>query len=472
MTSATFLHLNLGPANDAPIYRQIYERIRGAVLAGELPPGARLPSARSLASQLVVARGTVESAYQLLAGEGYIVGRGAAGSFVDTAAVGRIAPPPRPTRDASDASQAPHGTAPLLFRMGVPALDAFPRKLWARLVARAGRGQTSSDLDYPDPAGLPSLRRSIAAYLRVARGVACTAEQIVITTGYQGALAILARVLLQPGAAVWVEDPGYLFGRRALALAGACLVPVPVDRAGIDVAAGRATAPEARLAVVTPCHHFPFGATLPVARRMALLDWAEAAGAYIVEDDYDSEFRYRGRPLPALKSIDLAQRVLYAGTFSKVIYPALRMGYLVVPEALVARFRETVAAFQPAPPAIDQSIVAAFIDGGHFARHIRRMRGLYGERRLALAEALETACGGRLVTDAPAGGMHLVARLNAGHDEAAVLALAQALGLSPAPLSSCGIAAPAGPGLLIGFTNVPATAAREAAARLAAAMAP
>ncbi len=449
---------------DGPAYRQIYERLRGGILAGELASGARLPSARSLASQLAVARGTVEAAYQLLAGEGYIVGRGAAGTFVESALAGtpaRPGPAPLPARRSRHAPR-----SSLAFRMGVPALDAFPRKLWSRLTARAGRSLAESDLDYQDDAGLETLRRTIAAYLRVARGIACTAEQIIVTSGYQGSLALIGQALIQPGDQVWVEDPGYHFARLALALSGAALVPVPADGNGLDVAAGRRAAPRARFAMVTPCHHFPLGGTLPIARRLALLDWADAAGAFIIEDDYDSEFRYRGRPLPALKSSDARQRVLYAGTFSKVLFPALRLGYLVVPESLAERFRDACIALHAAPPALTQQVVAAFIEEGHFARHIRRMRRLYAERRRALAAAIRDTCGALLTLETPPGGMHLIARLPDGADDVAIAAKAATRDLHPVPLSATAMRGGGTPGLLIGFTNVAAEAAPDAARRL------
>lgn len=355
--------------------------------------------------------------------------------------------------------------------MGLPALDAFPRKLWSRLTAQRARALAPGELAYQDPAGQAALRRTIAFYLRVARGVACTPEQIFITTGYQGALALIGQILLRPGDTVWVEDPGYQFGRRALELTGARLVAIPVDGNGLDVARGCTKAPQARLAVVTPCHQFPLGATLPISRRLALLDWAAAADAWVVEDDYDSEFRYRGRPLPALKSIDSRQRVLYAGTFSKVLFPALRVGYLVVPEALTAKFRAACMAVQPAPSTLAQSIVAAFIEEGHFARHVRRMRQLYAERRTSLTDALRMACEGAMTIEAPSGGMHLIGRLPPGTDDVALVARAQLRDLWPVPLSPCAVKRPTGPGLLIGFTNIPTEAAAKAARALRGAIA-
>jgi GntR family transcriptional regulator/MocR family aminotransferase len=470
--AADHLNLVLQARQGGTLHRQIYARIRGAILSGELRAGARLPSARGLASQLAVARGTVETAYQILAAEGYITGRGAAGTFVEHSLV----PAPAGARRSGCAEAAPSILVPstprrnpsLFFRMGLPALDAFPRKLWSRLTARYTRAATPYDLGRLEPAGLESLRRRIALYLRVARGVACSPGQIIVTTGYQGALALIAQTLLCQGDKVWVEDPGYFLARRALSLAGARLVAASVDGNGLDVAAARRQAPRARLAIVTPCHQFPLGVTLPIARRLALLDWAAEASAWIVEDDYDSEFRYRGRPLPALKSIDTHDRVLYVGTFSKVLFPALRVGYLVVPDALSERFAAACAALHPAPPLLVQTVVTAFIEEGHFARHIRKMRQLYAERRDSLAEALRHECGNRLSIEVPAGGMHLIARLPPGSSDVEIARRAAERDLWPVPLSSSSVKHAGPPGLLIGFANVPTDAAPAAARALSA----
>jgi GntR family transcriptional regulator/MocR family aminotransferase len=369
---------------------------------------------------------------------------------------------------ADHAARARRRNPALLFRMGLPALDAFPRKLWSRLTARCARAAAAYDLGRLEPAGLDELRRRIAVYLRIARGVACTPEQIFITTGYQGAISLIAQTLLRPGDKVWIEDPGYFLARQALAFAGARLIAVPVDDNGLDVAAAHAKAPQARFAVVTPCHQFPLGVTLPIARRLALLDWASGAKAWIIEDDYDSEFRYRGRPLPALKSIDTRERVLYVGTFSKVLFPALRVGYLVVPEALIGRFAAACAALHPAPSALVQTVVTAFIEEGHFARHIRKMRQLYVERREALSEALQGACGERMTIEVPAGGMHLIGRLPRGTNDADVARRAQERNLWPVALSGSAVKRAASPGLLIGFANVPVDAAGTAARTLRA----
>src|SRR5579875_2781870 len=336
-----------------PAYRQIYERIRKAILSGNLPPGAKLPSTRSLSSQLAIARGTVELAYEMLAGEGYILGRAAAGTIVDPELAQKIALPARRAREAAPHSASPRDfpppTPPLPFQLGVPAFDAFPRKLWSRLVARRARGLSTLAMVYQDPAGYAPLRQAIVNYLAIARGIACTVEQVFVTAGFQGAIGLITHALLGKGDAVWVEDPGYFRAREAFILAGAAPVPVPVDSDGLDVAAGIARAPAALFAMVTPSHQSPLGVSLALPRRLALLAWATSRDAWIIEDDYDSEFRYRGRPLPALKSLDAAGRVLYVGTFSKVLLPGLRLGYLVVPEGETRRFARAADPLPPRP---------------------------------------------------------------------------------------------------------------------------
>src|SRR5215470_6072768 len=397
MSSEKLAGLTLDGASPVPFYRQIYGRIAGAVLDGRLAPGARLPSARSLAAQLSIARGTVETAYQLLAGEGYIVARGAAGTLVapaldrallksDGAAWPDRAPMASPV---SGMSVGP----PALFRMGLPALDAFPHKVWSRLFARQARALGPADLAYQSPAGHEALRVQVARYLAVARGVSCAPEQVLITGGFQGALGLVVRSLLHPGDVAWVEDPGYDNARNGLQLAGARVVGVPVDHDGFDVRHAVETAPPARLAVVTPTHQAPLTVTLSLPRRMALLAWAAAADAWIVEDDYDSEYRYLGKPLPALKSLDRHDRVLFVGSFSKILSPGLRCGYLVVPPSLVDRFVTVADLLQPPPAALIQATIAAFLEQGYLGRHIRRMRQLYGERRAALTAALREHVG-------------------------------------------------------------------------------
>src|SRR5262249_31398926 len=429
-----FTGLALDEASATPFYRQIYGRIAGAVLDGRLAPGARLPSARSLAAQLSIARGTVETAYHLLAGEGYIVARGAAGTLVTPALDRALLKSGGAARsDRTQIAPAVNSMSvgpPALFRMGLPALDAFPSKIWSRLFARQARSLGPVDLTYQSPAGQEALRIQVARYLAVARGVSCSPEQVFITGGFQGALGLVIRCLLQPGDVAWVEDPGYDNARKALRLAGARIVGVPVDRDGVDVAKAVAKAPSARLAVVTPTHQAPLTVSLSLPRRMALLAWVARNEAWIVEDDYDSEYRYLGKPLPALKSLDRHDRVLFVGSFSKVLSPGLRCGYLVVPAELIERFAAIADLLQPPPAALVQATIAAFLEQGYLGRHIRRMRQLYAERRAALTEALREHVRSLDIELQP-GGMHLVARLPQGTDDAELVADLLREGIGP-----------------------------------------
>lgn len=465
------LGLRLDSQSLTPLYRQIYASIARAIRDGQLPPNTRLPSARSLAAQLGLARGTVETAYEMLAAEGYVVARRPTGTWVSpqlSLQQGRSRRAARGTsREPSiDIDRRP--ASPLtLLRVGLPALDAFPHKLWARLLARQARAIQPADLDYLHPAGLEALRVQIARYLAVARGVSCTPDQILLTSGFKGALSLTIHDLLHPGDTVWVEDPAYPDSRDALRKAGMRVVGVPVDAEGFDVTRAASAGPPARLVLVTPTHHYPLGVTLSLPRRLALLEWAARADAYIIEDDYDSQFRYSGQPLPALKSLDSEERVLYAGTFSKVLSPSLRLGYLVVPARLVARLTETAWLLHPQSSALVQATLASFIERGDLARHIRRMRGLYAQRRAALVEALSAQVGTGLEVEDDPSGMHLLARLPADTDDIALVARLKEQGLAPSALSACGVEAPYAPGLLLGFTNVAVLEAGEVAGRLA-----
>jgi len=454
----------------SPLHRQIYERIAAAVLDGRLTPGARLPSSRSLAAQLSVARGTVDAAYQQLAGEGYVVTRGAAGTRIDPALDART-PRPAPAAEPAGAAGLPTASPPPgLFQGGLPALDAFPRKTWARLAAREARALGRADLAYQPPRGDERLRIQTARHLAIARGIHCRPGEVMITGGFQGALGLAVRTLLKPSAAVWVEDPGYRPGRNAIRLAGARPVGVPVDGEGFDVTRAGSDRAPASMALVTPTHQFPLGMSMSLQRRMALLQWAASAGGWIVEDDYDSEFRYEGRPIPALKSLDRCERVLYAGTFSKVLAPGLRVGYLVLPPGLVERFAEVARLLQPPPSALVQATIAAFMERGDLARHIRRMRALYARRRAAVAEALMDQGAAGLRIELQPGGMHLVARLPSGTDDVGLAARLADDGIAVHPLSACHVESAGEPGLLIGFTNVETERAPNAARRLRAAI--
>lgn len=365
--------ISVDRSSAAPLHRQLYEGLREAILSGRLSAGALLPSTRELAAGLGVSRNTATSAYAQLLAEGYLEGRvgsgtyvarslpddllrarsgpggepGGAGAEVALSRRGRLlaATPTTTARDAGPARA---------FRPGIPALDAFPFGLWRRLESRFWRRPPPGLLGYGDPAGYGPLRAGISAYLRAARAVRCSPEQVIVVSGSQQALDLAARVLLDPGDAAWVEEPGYAGARAALLGAGARLVPVPVDEEGLDVAAGARLGPDARLVHVTPSHQYPLGATMSLARRLELLGWARRSGAWVLEDDYDSEYRYAGRPLEALQGLDAEGRVIYVGTFSKVLFPSLRLGYLVLPPDLVDAFAAARELTDRHPPGPDQ----------------------------------------------------------------------------------------------------------------------
>ncbi|GLU35992.1 PLP-dependent aminotransferase family protein [Pseudomonas sp. NBRC 100443] len=449
------LALRLDPGLAQPIYRQLYERIREAIARGTLRPGERVPPVRGLASELGVARGTVELAYQLLTSEGYLLARGPAGTVVSPQLAGRNAE--RPARLAPQSEQVlpgliAHGPQVLPLQLGLPALDAFPKALWSRLAARRLRHTADVELAYPDPCGYAPLREALAGYLNVSRGIACEPAQVLICAGYQGALDLVSRTLLQPGDAFWHEDPGYPRGRQLMAAAGARPVAVPVDADGLCVEQGLRRAPDARFALVTPSQQSPTGVALSLPRRLALLDWAAQAGAWIVEDDYDSEYRYAGFPLPALKSLDRQGRVLYAGTFSKVLCPALRLGYLVVPPPLLERFVRSQQTFANGCAELQQATLCDFIAEGHFARHLKRTRTLYAQRRQLLRTALERRLGKRMKFAELPGGLHLIGRIDG--DDKAIAARAREAGLGLQALNNWCVEARQEPALVMSFTNV------------------
>ncbi|RQT14267.1 PLP-dependent aminotransferase family protein [Burkholderia contaminans] len=445
---------------DMPVYRQLVGRFRDAIETGKLAPGKRVPSVRSLASELNLARGTVEAAYQILIGEGYLVAHGPAGTVVSP----QLPDARQPRAAATRPDEPPRGdsaaSGPKPFQMGIPALDAFPRMPWIRLTGRHVRAMAIPSLDYAPPQGHDGLRRALSAYLGVSRGIDCSAGQIFITAGYRGALDLICRTLLRPGDAGWFEDPGYIHARRLLEHAGMRLVSVPVDDDGLCVEAGQRRAADARFAVVTPTHQSPLGVALSLPRRLALLDWARQQRAWIVEDDYDSEFRYHGRPLPALKSLDRHHRVLYTGSFSKVLYPGLRLGYLVVPDEQVAAFRDTAGWRGGSGQMLMQSVVADFMEQGHFARHLKKMRALYATRRAWLIDALGKVFGDALDIPARAGGLHVVAYWRTAVDDRAVARMAELQGLSVQPLNDWSPGGRMPPGMLLGFTNL--TSAQQA----------
>ena len=457
---------SLDPAAAEPYYRQIYDRFRAAIASGVLKPGDRIPSARALAQELGLARGTIESAYSLMAAEGYIESRGQAGTIV-TPGLAPRAPValtvPRFPVKVSAPTFLPDTTLP--FQMGLPALDAFPRKVWARLGARCVRAMQPADMAHPPVHGLPDLRAEIAAYLHVSRGIGCSAAQVFVTSGYRHTMELIGRALLTAGDRVWLENPGYPPTRELLKDMNAQAVPVPVDRDGLVVSEGVRLAPRARAAVVTPAHQSPLSVSLSLPRRLALLDWAARSSAWIVEDDYDGEYRYVSRPLPALKSLDRDGRVLYAGTFSKVLFPSLRLAYLVVPPDQVERFEPISQGMAGGCPQLTQAIVTAFIKEGHFARHIQRMRRLYAERREATVAGLEGVLGKRMRIDAQPGGMHLILRWSNKRSDRALVARMREVGLYAEALRDWTIDGDGASGLLVSFTNVDS---RRTAEKLAA----
>ena len=443
------------PAVDAPLYRQIYDRFRAAIANGVLKPGDRIPSARALTKELGLARGTIEAAYSLLAAEGYIQARGQAGTIVTPGLKPRTpvaSPAPSANSGVAGPSFRPESILP--FQMGLPARDMFPRKIWARQGARCVRAMQPSDMLHPSVYGLWGLRAGIAAYLEVSRGINCSPSQIFVTSGYRHSMELIAHALLKGEDRVWVENPGFPPTRELLGHMHIAIVPVPVDQEGMVVSDGTKVAPRARAAVVTPAHQSPLCVSLSLTRRLALLDWAARSNAWIIEDDYDGEYRYVSRPLPALKSLDRDGRVLYAGTFSKVLFPSLRLAYLVVPEARVERFEQIIQALAGGSPELTQAIVTAFITEGHFARHIQRMRKLYAERRQATAAGLESALGKHMRIDSQPGGMHLILRLQGRQSDRRLVARMREVGLYGEALTDWTADRDGASALLLNFTNI------------------
>jgi GntR family transcriptional regulator / MocR family aminotransferase len=447
------LPLKLDRARRTPLAAQIYSAIREAVETGRLAPGARLPSWRDLAAQLGVSRGTVRVAYERLINEQFAIGLGAAGT--------RVAERQFPSSTPDWSPQAPplpelfhgFGTAPLAFRMGVPSQDAFPFKLWSRILSRETRRAAAAPVGYPDPRGDPDLRKEVAAYLGIARGIRCGPSQVLVTAGFSGALGLAIRGLQLEKMGAWMEDPGFPLTRTALGLAGMSATAVPVDAEGLDVAAGVRRAAGAALAVVTPGQQAPLGMTMSLPRRLALLAWARRNNAWIIEDDYLSELQLKGRAAPALASLDHGGRVLHIGSFSKTISPALRLGFLVVPPELARRFGELAACLAPAPAAPVQLAVAGFLREGHYLRHLRRMKRLYAARREALLRCLGEVASGSMKVQETAG-LAVLTLLPEFMSDADIALRALQFGLAPSRLSLWYMQSPPQQGLLLGVTNL------------------
>lgn len=461
--------LSLSPRSADPLHVQIYRHLRMAVLHGILAAGSRLPATRALAADLGVSRTTILSAYDQLLAEGYIEGHVGSGTRIarhlphDLLQASHAAKR-RPRRSAIQ-EEGPNDDHPSIFgpefrlptrdwkacfRLAVPALDLVPFKIWARLVGKHVRRAARETIDYHDALGLPRLRQAIAAHIAVSRGIACSPDRILICAGAQAAIDLATRTLLKADERALIEDPGHLGFAGAVHAAGGKPTTRRVDDAGMRVPD---PSQPARLAFLTPSNQFPLAVTMSLARRLELLDWARKTKAWIIEDDYDSEFRFDGRPVPALLSLDGEERVIYVGSFSKSLYPGLRLGFLVLPDSLIDRFVARRRFIDFHPPMLLQAALADFIAEGHFGRHVRRMRKVYRERAEALSDHLEKRAAGLLRHRRPEAGLHSVVWLPSGADDQAVARLAARNGIEARALSFYGRRKQE-PGLVLGFGTV------------------
>lgn len=465
--------ISLERTSSEPLYRQIYEHLRNAILSGQLGAGTRLPPTRDFAEELKVSRNTVVTAFDQLIAEGYIEGKVGAGSYVSSTLPDDILQlralhlkQPQFKRPEFPTVLSPRGSKianisvptgismPCPFRSGVPALDAFPFKVWERLVVRYWRRPSPDLLCYGHPAGYRPLREAIASYLGAARGVRCEPDQVIIVAGAQKGIDLAGRLLLDLGDKVWVEDPGYPNARRALLGTGAHLIPVPVDKEGLCIDDDIASIDsQVRMAYITPSYQYPLGISMSLARRLRLLEWANRANTWILEDDYDSEYRYTGRPLAALQGLDQAGRVIYIGTFSKVLFPSLRLGYVVVPPDLIDPFVTALALTNRSVPTIDQAVLADFIVESHFARHIRRMRMLYAERQSILVDLVKRNLAGIVEISPAEAGLHLIGWLTNGDDRLISKQLADH-GIHAVPISAYSSLPLSRKGLILGYAGI------------------
>lgn len=474
-----------------PLYRQLEDQIRSAILEARLRPGDRLPSTRQLARDLGLARNTAKNAYNQLIVEGYLVTTAGSGTRVAQDLPEHLlhvpsssaTPDPIPgSFPLSTAARRMIAVSPLIkadsnrpslpFRPHTPATDAFPRELWAQLTTRRSRRMSRDLLERVSPCGYRPLREAVAGYLGSARGVACDADQVIITAGTQQAIELIAKLLLEPGDTVCMEDPGYSPARMLFELAGAKIVSIPVDGEGLDVAQLGKMTPNAKLVYVTPSSQFPLGMTMSLPRRIALIDWAKRRGAMIIEDDYNGEYRYSGRPLPALHGLAPPGRVLYTGSFSKVLFPALRVGYIVVPPETVDHFAAARWLMDRHSPPMEQAILADFINEGHFARHVRRMRTLYAERQGILVEAASKHLKGIIDVPACDAGLHLIGWLDESISEEAILQAAFTAGIELTPTSWFGAGKLKRRSVILGYAPFSAREIRRATEALARACQP
>jgi len=465
----TLVDLKLDRKSRVPLHRQLYVQIRDLIVEGRLPAGQALPSSRALASTFDISRSTVVVAFEQLAMEGYIDGR--VGDATRVAEV-VLANPFRTRRGISRPTAArpllsrrglqlanastsplhlPHELAP--FAPGLPALNAFPHALWGRLSLRRLRKPDHAVLSYGDPAGYRPLREAIAAHVTAARGARCDADQVIVVNGSFQAIEMALRLLTNPGDPILTEDPGYEGIRGAAASLGIRTVPVPVDAEGIRVDDAIKACPTARIAYVTPSHQMPTGAILSASRRMQLLAWAQRCQGWIIEDDYDGIFRYRGQPLASLQGIDESNRVIYVSTFSKVLVPALRLAYLIAPPDLVEAFVAARRFSDRHSAGIEQAVLADFFELGFFARHLRRMRSLYEERQALFISESQRVIGDELLIEPSPAGMHLVGYFRARTDDTKVVAAAAELGVGSSALSTYSVVRPKPSGLVLGYAQ-------------------
>jgi len=483
--------ISLNPDAPVPLYRQLYDEVRSAILAGRLKGGNKLPPTRELANELGVSRNTVMAAYDQLLSEGYTEGHVGAGTWVtstlpDEMLQSRPTPAraPRGSRMRTMISKRgerllsvlppirQQGAGKMLpFRAAFPDLASFPFEVWTRLLAKYSRNPSHDLFGYAHVAGYPRLREAIAGYLRSARAVKCEADQVIIVPGTQVALELATQMLLDPGDTVLMEDPGYFGVRGVFICAGARVVPVPVDNGGIRLDVVNRNSEHARMVYVTPSHQFPLGMTLPLSRRLELLEWARVSGAWIIEDDCDGEYRYAGRPLASLQGLDSENRVIYTGTFSKVLFPSLRIGYLVVPPDLVDAFIVGRIMIDLQPATIPQAALADFIEEGHFTRHLRRMRNLYAGRQSLLLETARAELSGLLEIQESEAGMHLVGWLPPEVNDMETARTASQHHVLALPLSAFSLEPVARGALMLGYTAFNEREIRAGVRRLKTALA-
>jgi GntR family transcriptional regulator / MocR family aminotransferase len=477
MTTAAYLtsFIKIDGTLKTPLHLQVYESLHRAITSGQLTPGTQLPSSRDLAELIQVSRNTVLNAFDQLIAEGYLETNSRQGTFVTSYLPEAFihSPDKREYRQAPAseilrlsehgqrmAAVKPHqirqGNAHNIFTNGIPALAHFPFELWAKLTARHYRYSPLSLFDETIPAaGYEPLREAVAEHLRVARSVNCEADQVIITSGSQQGFYLAANLLLDPGDTVWMEEPGCMGPRAAFLACGATLVPVPVDEHGTNVEAGIERAPEARVAYINPSHHYPLGVTMSLARRYQLLEWAARQHAWIIEDDYDSEFRYVGRPLPSVQGQDTHGLVIYIGTFSKTLFPGLRLGYMVVPKPFARQFAAARAVIDKYPHIINQMVLTDFITEGHFYRHLRKMRRLYNQRRMAMIDLLQKELSDIITLGPSDTGMHICGYLPDDIADHVVAGSAAQRGIEVLPLSEFYIGDEKRNGIILGYTAIP-----------------